>query len=93
MSEVIEFGERNVVPPPSKIMAEGVGFEPTEPESSAVFKTTALDRSAIPPLIMVAEPIATQEIDLEVNGGEESEFFEEGKVEETDGTVLVFGDV
>src|SRR5262245_15859920 len=30
-------------------LAEGVGFEPTEPCGSAVFKTAALDHSAIPP--------------------------------------------
>src|SRR5262249_44138540 len=30
-------------------LAEGVGFEPTEPYGSAVFKTAALDHSAIPP--------------------------------------------
>lgn len=31
-------------------MAEEVGFEPTEPCGSPVFKTGALDRSATPPL-------------------------------------------
>src|SRR5437870_6101576 len=31
------------------VLAEGVGFEPTEPCGSAVFKTAALDHSAIPP--------------------------------------------
>src|SRR5436190_9935995 len=30
-------------------MAEGVGFEPTEPYGSAVFKTAALNHSSIPP--------------------------------------------
>ena len=30
-------------------MAEGVGFEPTEADASAVFKTAAFDLSAIPP--------------------------------------------
>jgi hypothetical protein len=30
-------------------MAEGVGFEPTDPCRSPVFKTGALNRSAIPP--------------------------------------------
>ena len=30
-------------------MAEGVGFEPTEADASAVFKTAAFDHSAIPP--------------------------------------------
>ncbi len=30
-------------------MAEGVGFEPTEPFGSPVFKTGALNHSAIPP--------------------------------------------
>ena len=32
-----------------KTMAEGVGFEPTEPCGSAVFKTAAIDHSATPP--------------------------------------------
>jgi hypothetical protein len=32
------------------VMAEGVGFEPTDPCGSPVFKTGALNRSAIPPL-------------------------------------------
>ncbi len=32
-------------------MAEGVGFEPTSPFGEAVFKTAALNHSAIPPLI------------------------------------------
>ena len=31
------------------LMAEGVGFEPTEPLGSPVFKTGAFVRSAIPP--------------------------------------------
>jgi hypothetical protein len=31
-------------------MAEGVGFEPTDPYGSPVFKTGAFNRSAIPPL-------------------------------------------
>jgi hypothetical protein len=30
-------------------MAEGVGFEPTSPFGLPVFKTSAFDRSAIPP--------------------------------------------
>jgi hypothetical protein len=30
-------------------MAEGVGFEPTDPCGSPVFKTGALNHSAIPP--------------------------------------------
>ena len=47
-----------------KLLAEGVGFEPTELESSAVFKTTALDRSAIPPLSMVADDKPVLVIDL-----------------------------
>src|SRR5438093_1330657 len=33
----------------ASLMAEGVGFEPTEPCGSAVFKTAALNHSAIPP--------------------------------------------
>ena len=32
-------------------MAEGVGFEPTDPCGSPVFKTGALNRSAIPPVL------------------------------------------
>src|SRR4030067_897878 len=35
------------VSPPN--LAEGVGFEPTEAYASAVFKTAAFSRSAIPP--------------------------------------------
>ena len=31
------------------ILAEGVGFEPTEGRPSMVFKTTAFNRSATPP--------------------------------------------
>ena len=30
-------------------LAEGVGFEPTVPRGTAVFKTAALNHSAIPP--------------------------------------------
>jgi hypothetical protein len=30
-------------------MAEGVGFEPTVPYGTTVFKTAAFDHSAIPP--------------------------------------------
>src|SRR5205085_760380 len=33
----------------ARLLAEGVGFEPTEPCGSAVFKTAALNHSAIPP--------------------------------------------
>ena len=36
-------------------MAEGVGFEPTEPCSSAVFKTAALNHSATPPRVQAIE--------------------------------------
>ena len=36
---------------PTWCMAEGVGFEPTSPFGEAVFKTAALNHSAIPPLI------------------------------------------
>jgi hypothetical protein len=32
-------------------MAEGVGFEPTVPYGTTVFKTAAFDHSAIPPAI------------------------------------------
>ena len=31
-------------------LAEGVGFEPTDPRGSPVFKTGAIDHSAIPPI-------------------------------------------
>ena len=34
-----------------KMVAEGVGFEPTEVLPSTVFKTAAFDHSAIPPNI------------------------------------------
>ena len=33
------------------VLAEGVGFEPTNPEGLAVFKTAALVHSATPPQI------------------------------------------
>ena len=33
-----------------KFLAEGVGFEPTSPFGETVFKTAAIDHSAIPPL-------------------------------------------
>jgi hypothetical protein len=32
-------------------MAEGVGFEPTEPCGSPVFKTGAIDHSTTPPVM------------------------------------------
>ena len=35
-------------------MAEGVGFEPTEPLGSAVFKTAAINHSATPPAAILA---------------------------------------
>ena len=34
-----------------KVLAEGVGFEPTSPFGETVFKTAAIDHSAIPPRI------------------------------------------
>jgi hypothetical protein len=34
-------------------MAEGVGFEPTSPFEEAVFKTAALNHSAIPPHLTI----------------------------------------
>ena len=37
-------------------MAEGVGFEPTDPYGSPVFKTGALNRSAIPPVKSSGQP-------------------------------------
>ncbi|MBP1715532.1 MAG: hypothetical protein H6Q42_3735, partial [Deltaproteobacteria bacterium] len=33
----------------AKFLAEGVGFEPTSPFGETVFKTAAIDHSAIPP--------------------------------------------
>jgi hypothetical protein len=36
-------------------MAEGVGFEPTEPFGSPVFKTGAIDHSTTPPLGKLSE--------------------------------------
>lgn len=41
-------------------MAEEVGFEPTEPFDSSVFKTDAIDHSAILPLLAAStgfEPV------------------------------------
>ncbi len=38
-------------PKPWRSLAEGVGFEPTSPFGEAVFKTAALNHSAIPPLL------------------------------------------
>jgi hypothetical protein len=34
---------------PANFLAEGVGFEPTSPFGETVFKTAAIDHSAIPP--------------------------------------------
>ncbi len=34
---------------PSMVLAEEVGFEPTVPLGTTVFKTAAFNRSAIPP--------------------------------------------
>ena len=39
-------------------VAEGVGFEPTDPCGSAVFKTAAIDHSATPPRPRGAHRIA-----------------------------------
>ncbi len=36
---------------PTWFVAEGVGFEPTSPFGETVFKTAAIDHSAIPPRI------------------------------------------
>jgi hypothetical protein len=41
-------------------MAEGVGFEPTDPCGSPVFKTGAIDHSAIPPMILGLGAIASE---------------------------------
>ena len=38
-------------------MAEGVGFEPTEPFGSPVFKTGAIDHSTTPPVRCVASGV------------------------------------
>jgi hypothetical protein len=40
-------------------MAEGVGFEPTDPCGSPVFKTGAINHSTIPPLCLEADPWRT----------------------------------
>jgi hypothetical protein len=49
-------------------LAEGVGFEPTEARTSAVFKTTAFVHSATPPLLnLILGPYGTDpELDLGV---------------------------
>jgi hypothetical protein len=39
-------------------MAEGVGFEPTEPFGSPVFKTGAIDHSTTPPVHCVGQGYA-----------------------------------
>ncbi len=39
-------------------MAEGVGFEPTEPFGSPVFKTGAIDHSTTPPVFCVPQRYA-----------------------------------
>ena len=41
------------------LFAEGEGFEPPEPLSSTVFKTAAIDHSAIPPYFLHCETNAT----------------------------------
>ncbi len=46
-------------------MAEGVGFEPTETDASAVFKTAAFVHSAIPPASEFAIP-TLQRTEVEV---------------------------
>ena len=38
-----------------KRLAEGVGFEPTVPEGTPVFKTGAIVHSAIPPILDICE--------------------------------------
>ena len=48
-------------------MAEGVGFEPTDPYGSPVFKTGALNRSAIPPIKSQSQsPMILAEVLLEL---------------------------
>ena len=39
-------------------MAEGVGFEPTEPFGSPVFKTGAIDHSTTPPVRVLRDRYA-----------------------------------
>ena len=46
--------------PKPKLVAEGVGFEPTDPCGSTVFKTAAIGRSAIPPLNFAWLPTASR---------------------------------
>ena len=41
---------------PTWFVAEGVGFEPTSPFEEAVFKTAALNHSAIPPESLPLQP-------------------------------------
>ena len=41
----------NLRPGILNFLAEGVGFEPTSPFGETVFKTAAIDHSAIPPRI------------------------------------------
>ncbi len=50
-------------------MAEGVGFEPTEPFGSPVFKTGAIDHSTTPPFgcVVRAEGMAAEFCDFKKN--------------------------
>ena len=44
-----------------KLMAERVGFEPTEPFGSPVFKTGAIDHSTTSPMILAAPALNATE--------------------------------
>ena len=57
-------------------MAEGVGFEPTDPCGSPVFKTGAINRSTIPPY--TGKRAYQYSIDgLKVNGKRQRLFFKD----------------
>jgi hypothetical protein len=45
----LNYAEFRAAMHPTWCMAEGVGFEPTSPFGETVFKTAAIDHSAIPP--------------------------------------------
>lgn len=55
VSVPVEWSQRALpTHPASIVLAEGVGFEPTEVvETSPVFKTGAINRSATPPIIII----------------------------------------
>ncbi len=51
-------------PKPRRRLAEGVGFEPTSPFGEAVFKTAALNHSAIPPFLNSVRNNLVQSLEL-----------------------------